>query len=175
MPPEFLCSLSFKKIRAVQRSSQTKSTEPEDSEIAVPIVLGAIFVVVFTLLFFAMYRSWRWERAQALKKEQNEAKEEGLGRLEKAELSAGSSVMINEMDSQCEGQELPGTKEGLPHELPEANIVPQELPAASLHEMSAECDNNQNEKAWQSTEAALILENTEGHESSPGEQNPAGN
>jgi hypothetical protein len=160
MPPAFLASLSSEQGRAVKWLSHVKRTDsssPEPyTEIAVPIVLGALFFLVFAVLFVVMYRAWRWERTELLKKQHNQPREEGTVQVGKAELSCESSAIICEMDSQRVDQELPVREEGLPHELPDADIVPQELPAASVYEILAEKDDDHNERERQSSEVVSV-------------------
>ncbi|KAI0799041.1 hypothetical protein GGR55DRAFT_671072 [Xylaria sp. FL0064] len=111
--------------------------------VIIPIVFGSVFIP----LFIMMYRSWKWERANILKNQQTQAKEEGNGGLfNKTELASDSSVTRTEMDSQQETLELPETKEGLPHELPGSTAPPQEL-AGDVHEMPVEGYKNEGEKA----------------------------
>ncbi|KAI1114906.1 hypothetical protein F5Y14DRAFT_412404 [Nemania sp. NC0429] len=117
-----------------------------DGEFVLPIILAPVVLFVFAPLFYFMYRSWRWERVNGLKPKQINAKEEIDKGFEKAELSSEGSVIVHEMHSPQEAQEMPEMKNGLSHELPGTSSPPQELPAA-IHEMSAEgYDKKSNEK-----------------------------
>ncbi|KAI8632131.1 hypothetical protein F5Y19DRAFT_473018 [Xylariaceae sp. FL1651] len=103
------------------------------------VVAVIIFFLTFLALFSvvcSMLRSRRQRRKPRDPKQQQKNKDEGATeRFEKRELSGESVLVVHEMDSQAI-KELPDRKEGLPHELPEANILPQELPAALvIHEM----------------------------------------
>lgn len=143
-------------------SSYAKRDADANGGITLPIVFSMVTAAVFAVFFFTLYKSRRSERADALKKRQDEAREEGAGDglYRKAELSGGSSVVIHEMDSQRQDQELPDRKEGMPHELPEV-IVPQELPAA-LNEMPVEesSDDQMSKARRQSMETQSILNHT---------------
>lgn len=103
-------------------------------------LVGGVLVTVFIPLFVFMYQSWKWEKTARMKAQQVLSPEEGGQTLGKAELPAGASATIHEMDNAQDARELSETKDGLPHELPGATSFPQELPAA-LHEMPA-CDGN---------------------------------
>ncbi|KAI0468532.1 hypothetical protein F4859DRAFT_524444 [Xylaria cf. heliscus] len=129
----------------------------DNSETLLPIIIGIIFISVFIPLFYLMFRSWRWEKANILKKQGAEAKEEGNGIFEKAELSSDPSVVIHEMHNVQETQELPERQEGLSHELPGSTALPQELPAA-LHEMPDKDYNKKIGKARQSEKPKSKLE-----------------
>ncbi|GAW11784.1 hypothetical protein ANO14919_011360 [Xylariales sp. No.14919] len=118
------------------------------------IIIPVVFLSVFVALFFPIHRAWKLERAEKLKNQEAEAKEEGDQAFGKAELSSGSSVIINEIDTPPKLQELPESKEGLSHELPGSIILPQELPAA-VHEMSAEDYDSKNQPEKPSTRVAL--------------------
>ncbi|KAJ8126266.1 hypothetical protein O1611_g7371 [Lasiodiplodia mahajangana] len=105
--------------------------------LVVPIIVAIIFLTVFIPLFIIMYRVWRVERADKLRKQSVMVKEDGSRGFDKAELPGESLVTLHEMDSAHAAQEMPETKDGLCHEMLGATIQPQELPAA-LHEMPAE-------------------------------------
>ncbi|KAI0513000.1 hypothetical protein F5B22DRAFT_657437 [Xylaria bambusicola] len=119
-------------------TSRVKRWASDDDGIVLPtIIIPVVIVFVFVPLSIVMYRSWKWERANGINSKRTQAIEEGVGGFEKAELSSGSSVVINEMDNSSEAQELPDRKDGLPHEVLGATALPQELPAELL-EMPAE-------------------------------------
>ncbi|KAF2968051.1 hypothetical protein GQX73_g5532 [Xylaria multiplex] len=114
------------------------------------IIIPIVFVSVFVPLLVLIFRSWKLEKANALKKQQSEAKEERNENFGKAELPNDSSVIINEMDASLDALELPENKEGLSHELPGSVTLAQELPAA-IHEMPAEGFNSGNKETNQPT------------------------
>ncbi|KAI0976893.1 hypothetical protein F4678DRAFT_414969 [Xylaria arbuscula] len=160
-------SIPHKQIRDVLTLSQIKRDtdgSSNDSSAAVlgTIIIPIIFGSVFIPLFIVMYRSWKWERANLLKNQQAQASEEGNGGIvQKAELSGDSSVVISEMDSQREDQELPDGKGGLSHEILGAIAMPQELPG-DLHEMPANECKTKSEEAKQDINPTSRLNNTEG-------------
>ncbi|KAI1267730.1 hypothetical protein F5Y18DRAFT_424865 [Xylariaceae sp. FL1019] len=109
--------------------------------VLIVIIFGAVVGGAFLALFSAMYKQWRWERRQSMKKREEEPDENG-----KPELPGESSSGVHEMGSQGDPPELGVTKDGPPHELPwkgtmrqelpEAEFIPQELPASvPQHEM----------------------------------------
>lgn len=155
-------SLSCKQSQDVLISSHLKRYVDDASGIILPTILVPIlFVSVFIPLLFMMYRSWKWEKANSLKTQQTEAKEEGNSRFDKAELSSGSSVIISEMDNPQEIQELPIRKDGLSHEMLGGTVLAQELPA-DIYEMPAEDYKIKSEEAKQSTKSTRASENTVG-------------
>ncbi|KAI1423180.1 hypothetical protein F5Y12DRAFT_758501 [Xylaria sp. FL1777] len=140
--------LSYERSQNVLAFSHIKrNTDDQSGSVLPTIVVPVIFASVFIPLFVAMYRSWKWEKANILKNQQTQDKDKGNdGRSDKAELSSGASVIISEMDSQQETQELSERKDGLPHEMLGATALPQELPG-DLHEMPAGDCKNKSEEA----------------------------
>ncbi|KAI1184191.1 hypothetical protein F5B17DRAFT_94216 [Nemania serpens] len=109
-----------------------------DEDLVLPLILAPTILFVFAPLFYFMYRSWRWERMNGLKPGQAGVKKEINGGFEKTELSGEvPGIIVHEMDSPQDAQEMPDIKNELSHELPGTFSPPQELPAA-LHEMPAE-------------------------------------
>ncbi|KAI0539576.1 hypothetical protein GGR58DRAFT_227249 [Xylaria digitata] len=132
---------------AFQHARRYKDEAPDGflPIIIIPIVFASVFIPLLVLIF----RSWKLEKANAVKKQQSEAKEEGSEMFGKAELSNDSSVIVNEMDASLEALELPESKEGLSHELPGSVTFAQELPAA-IHEMPAEDLDSRDKETKQS-------------------------
>ncbi|KAI0158083.1 hypothetical protein GGR57DRAFT_510327 [Xylariaceae sp. FL1272] len=130
----------------------------------VAVVFGVVVGAVFLALFIAMHKQWRWERQQALKNKHEEPNEIG-----KPELPGESSSTVHEMDAHVDAPELGGAKDGLPHELPwkgtirpefpEAEFIPQELPASiPQHEMPSRGDILQANKATDYSESSITVQ-----------------
>ncbi|KAI1288183.1 hypothetical protein F5Y03DRAFT_380089 [Xylaria venustula] len=161
----FYNSISHKQIQDVLPSQVKRDTDGGSNDdsaallstIIIPIAFGSIFIP----LFIMMYKSWKWEKANLVKNQQAQAREDGNGGIvQKAELSSDSSVIISEMDSQRGDQELPDRKEGLSHEILGAIALPLEL-AGDLHEMPANECKTKSEEAKQNRNSTTRLDNTE--------------
>jgi len=132
MPPILHHLLSHRQHpNSAEASSYFARSSQLGAELALPVVVGAVIFFPIVLLLVLMFRQAAAEGWVFFKraKEDNTEEVQIDGLRSKPELSADSSAVRQEMDGQQEPQELPERKEGLPHELPSAHNVPQELSA----------------------------------------------